>query len=119
MRAFSTLASHGYPALDIVLDHDQCLLGTASHVPAACCRFRTPPTPGEMKQALATQKPDMVEGTAARPFPTMQVIGHIKQDGLGLLAWWEEAGEEQEEGEGDEGDHDEAGDDAAEMEEDG
>ena len=113
MRVHSTLASS---VLDTILDHHKCLLGTASDVLAVRCRFRTPPTPGEMKQALATQKPDMVEGTAARPFPTMQVIGHIKQDGLGLLAWWEEAGEGQEDEQG--ADPDEVGD-AAGMEEDG
>ena len=79
-------------------------------------RFRAPPTPGEMKQALATQKPETVEGTAEKPFAAMQVIGDINDDGLGMTAWWEPAPEEETAaGEGDE----EAAENGAEMEEDG
>ena len=62
-------------------------------------RFRSPPTPGEMRQALASQKPETVEGTAAKPFAAMQVIGVISEDGLGMTAWWQEPPEDEEAGE--------------------
>ena len=62
-------------------------------------RFRIPPTPGEMRQALASQKPETVEGTAAKPFAAMQVIGVISEDGLGMTAWWQEPPEDEEAGE--------------------
>ena len=52
-----------------------------------------------MKQALASQKPEGVEGTAAKPFAAMQVIGVISEDGLGMTAWWQEPPEEDEAGE--------------------
>ena len=67
-----------------------------------------------MKQALATQKPETVEGTAARPFAAMQIIATINDDGLGPLSWWDEAGEEEQEGEEAEGEEE-----AAAMEQEG
>ena len=91
-------------------------LGTCStvfQIASAAGRFRTPPTPGEMKQALANQKPETVEGTAARPFAVMQIIATINDEGLGPLSWWDGAGEEEQEGE-------EAGEEeAADMDEEG
>ncbi len=48
-----------------------------------------------MKQALASRKPEIVEGTAAKPFAAMQVMGVISEDGLGMTAWWQEPPEDE------------------------
>lgn len=66
-----------------------------------------------MKQALATQKPETVEGTAARPFAVMQIIATINGEGLGPLAWWDEPAENQQEGDEAEGEEE-----AADMDQD-
>ncbi len=52
----------------------------------------------------AGQGPEQLPGSVSQPFAVMEVVGEVNADGLGLVEWWQPAGEEGAEGEDMDGD---------------